>query len=169
MVSVRSYRLMGEPTAWTGSIGPPATIASSLPQRCNMVLKTGILVSALLATAAPAFAAGPWVSTGWWKFNQYGAIAFIDSVAGNTGTTYGPVYAVDCNRGTHCLYFDGVNDSPRSPTALGPSQARTTSAWSPRSGRHCPGQRRARTSRSARVIRTRTGKWRSPSRAPRVS
>src|SRR6476469_4147095 len=75
-----------------------------------MALKTGIIVSALLASATPAFAAGPWVSTGWWKFNDWGAIAFRDSVAGNTGTLYGPTYATGCNKGTHCVYFNGANN-----------------------------------------------------------
>ena len=84
-----------------------------------MALKTGILVSALLAMATPALAAGPWVQTGWWKFNDWGAIAFRDSKAGNTGTTYGPAYAHDCNRGTHCLYFDGVNDFAAIPYSVG--------------------------------------------------
>ena len=85
-------------------------LALSYREGSNVVMKATVVVAALLASASSAFAAGPWVQTGWWKLNETGGVALVDSINGNTGTAYGPTVATDCNSGSRCRYFDGVND-----------------------------------------------------------
>ena len=70
------------------------------------------LAAAALSIALPikSHAAGPWVQTGWWKLNETGGNALVDSINHNTGTAYGPTVDTGCNGGSRCRYFDGVND-----------------------------------------------------------
>jgi len=74
-------------------------------------LRLTLAVAALsMALPVKSHAAGPWVQVGWWKLNETGGVALVDSTSGNTGTAYGPTVATDCNAASRCRYFDGVND-----------------------------------------------------------
>ncbi len=81
------------------------------------------LIAALLTIASPAFAAGPWVSKGFWPMNETSGKVVRDQIAKLNGTAVNAAVVLNCRAGTACRKFNGVGSHiliPYSPAVSDP-------------------------------------------------
>lgn len=69
-----------------------------------------IALVAIIFTSNISHAAGPWQVNGWWQLNETGGNTATDIVGKNTGKVFGTTVAIDCNEGSRCRRWDGIND-----------------------------------------------------------
>ena len=75
-----------------------------------------VLIATLLASASPAFAAGPWVDKGFWRMNETSGNVVRDQIRNLDGTAFNAAIVLNsCNAGTPCRSFNGVNSHIRVP------------------------------------------------------